>query len=863
MVVFDPWPGKQADSSPPPGLAPFRLSKGTPPQERAIAFEQEGRVVIDTGKLQTSIPLSNPADVNERVESILTDVCVESGGDRLAVTGGRLDAGLVVKEHDGRVFSNQRAEPNFTVRLAAQRPGWGVSIIEPGPVRALVRAAGKTVAATYYTSLDYVIYLEAYRNRSLVRLQVSWLHADDEVAHWVRDIRFRVPLAFQCEEARFGVERGFLTEALQPGRECFLLQDDDDQCWALRRDWDGELIDMGHGAGNGRTCPGWAQISGQGRAVSLYVPNFVQEYPNEIRVSSDTLSVGLWPQEANAHIASKRLLPPNPSPDPERRHKHERYENLIHHPYWAFFCREHTALETVRGMQKTQDIYLDFDPSLDVRAWRDQVQAGLVQQCVATVEPERLRTSGAFGLIAPFGGAASAEADAALERAAEWFHRHGSVFRVFGKFDYGDLRYIVASPFQTEYRHISLKTHPRAGYWNNNENDPIHGLFLHFLRTGQTRHLRLCLSLGRHMWDVDVCHYSSPFSSGSDEPSWGLHTHCFGHCFRSLTHEATDHLWTQALIDYYLLTGNPDALRGVEGIGRLCLDQMQKIRAASWDLRAVAIAIIQAAALYDALPARPGNEPMFLEQAKDMARQMMAEQLPDGYFPWCGHEAWQRVPDGDRPDSLFGVLALEALQDLDRIEPDDEIRRAFLRQVDWFIDRGMLPAGDGLSAFQSKEGASPEAMRGLPVPPSGIPLRGAGWRDALFCDFQFLRVLAYASKITGNPRYLDVGHRILERLLRLQCGPEHGPEYEGNWPESVPIAEAPSGRSEPALSFPPGLPVPPSGIPLRGAGSCARGASASGGLAGENPAQIRPLVAASALRCLPEFLAALREREAG
>jgi hypothetical protein len=820
MLVFDPWPGRQENASPPPGRVGFRLSKGTPRQEKPVAFEQEGRVVIDTGKLRTSIPLSNAADVNERLESILTDVSVQdAAGQALAVTEGRLDAGFTVKEHDGRIFSNQRAEPNFTARLAPARPEWGVSIVEPGPVRALVRIAGKTVAATYDTSLDYIIYLEAYRNRSIVRVQVAWLHADDQIAHWVRDIRFRLPLSFQCEEARFGVERGFITETLLPGRECFLLQDDDDECWALRQDWDGDLVDMAHGAGNGRACPGWAQVAGEGRRISIYVPNFVEEYPNEIRASSDALSIGLWPESANPHIAGKRLLPPNPSADPERRHKHDRYENLIHHPYWAFFCRERVALETVRGMQKTQDIYLDFDPSLDVRAWRDQVQAGLVQQCSATVEPEHLRTSGALGLIAPFGEPAPAEADAALERAADWFHRHASIFRVFGKFDYGDLRYIVASPFQTEYRHISLKTHPRAGYWNNNENDPIHGLFLHFLRTGNTRHLQLCLDMGPHMWDVDVCHY----------PSWGLHTHCFGHCFRSLTHEATDHLWTQALTDYYLLTGNPDALRGIEGIGRLCLEQMQKIRAARWDLRAVAIAIIQAAALYDAL-----NEPEFLQQANDMARQMLAEQSPDGYFPWCGHEAWQRVPDGDRPDSLFGVLALEALQDLDRIEPDDEIRRAFLRQVDWFIEKGMLPAGDGLSAFQTKEGASPEAMRGLPVPPSGIPLRGAGWRDATFCDFQFLRVLAYASKITGRRRYLEVGRKILERQLRLQWGPEQGPEYEGNWPESVPIADKPGQPSEPALSFPPG----------------------------ENPTQIRPLTAASALRCLPEFLAALSEGEA-
>jgi citrate synthase len=58
------------------------------------------------------------------------------------------------------------------------------------------------------------------------------------------------------------------------------------------------------------------------------VPRFWEEYPNEITVKvshgaprdAGELTVGLWPERANAHLSSKPLLPPNDNPDPKLRY---------------------------------------------------------------------------------------------------------------------------------------------------------------------------------------------------------------------------------------------------------------------------------------------------------------------------------------------------------------------------------------------------------------------------------------------------------------------------------------------------------------------------------------------------------------
>ncbi|MFH1566389.1 MAG: hypothetical protein ABIL09_00200 [Gemmatimonadota bacterium] len=823
LVLFDP--------GPPPGHA-FEVQVQDPPAPAgpALAGAASGRVEVDTGAIRFSVPEALPEPVHERTEGVLTDLSwTGAAGPPQPLTAPRLDAGLVAVEADGRVYSSQKAGPGFVAVRGAAMDGAGVSLIEAGPLRCQVRVAGKLCRDNYESSLDYVVQLEAYRGASLVRLEVAWRHGadrQDSEARFVRDLRLRFPLAFAPQEVRFGIERGEYAEAQLPTSTYALTQEDADRYWLRRIDWDGDEVDLGHGSASGRRAPGWVQVvGGAGQQLSAHVPDFAGEYPDELAVTGPSLEIGLWPQAANAQLASRRILPPNPHPaGPHDRHRAHEYAAILAHPYQAFYSSEHQCLETVQGMQKTQEIYLEAAP-LTGSEWAARIGAGRLRAPRAAVAPEDVDAAGVLGAPAgagprPRGGGLRVDdeaAEAALDRAIGWLVRHRDHFEVYGKFDFGDLRYMVMSPYMTHYRHKSLKEHPRMHYWNNNEEDPVHGLFVNGLRHGRTEALELARAMGRHLWDVDVRHY----------PYWGLHTHSGGHCFRSIADRATDHFWIEALVDYYLLTGDPDVREGVEGLARYAAEHLARIEYADTNLREVAIAVTQAVEYYRVL-----HDPGLLQAAEAMGRQILAEQKEEGYYPGRGHRAAAQSGEegADWPHALFGTLALEALAALDEVRPRPEWRASAVRQLDWFLENGLLPARDGINARPRPDGRRPEAGQGY----------DPGYHDYKLVDFQLLKALGYAigwrredGEAGKAAAYQAAGDRILARLLRVQLGPEYGPAYEGNWNESEPIAdpgEAAPGRSEPRD------PVDP--------GRC--------------PYQIRPLGVSAALRCLPCYLAARR-----
>ena len=113
----------------------------------------------------------------------------------------------------------------------------------------------------------------------------------------------------------------------------------------------------------------------------------------------------------------------------------------------------------------------------------------------------------------------------AADSAAAWVRSNEEAFNIFGKFDAGDLAYMHFSPGYSkdhDTKHWKRRHHSRISYWNNNEEDPIHGLLLHFLSTGAPDSLHYAVNMTRHFVDVDVQHY----------PHYGVHTHAPGHCFR-------------------------------------------------------------------------------------------------------------------------------------------------------------------------------------------------------------------------------------------------------------------------------------------------------------------------------------------
>lgn len=784
---------------------PFRLDirdKKESFNENNLVKEEDERVKVNTGIIRFSIPQVLPEDINKKVEGILTNVERYQDGKWNFVTKPRLDAGLVIKDSKGIIYSNQKAGPQFKPNRfpGYSAPDYGVKVIEEGPLRALIRVAGKTSKDNYRGSLDYVIWIEAYRNQSLIKIKISWLHRDEKITHWIKDIRFKLPLAFKGEEITLGFEGGIYREDIQYGREYSILQLDKDQYLARRYDWDNDEIDLAHGSLNGEKAPGWMQIAGQGQKISLYVPHFVEEYPNELTATLDTLTVGLWPERANEYIGTKKILPPLDSANPEFRHRHITYECLCTHPYWAFYSKEHNCLETVKGMQKTQEIFIDFNPNISAEFWQDSTTFETVGLQTALVNSKDVEKAKVLGEIKSCNLEVLPKEEKLLEEAANWFHRHIEYFDIAGKFDFGDLIYLKNSPYMSDYRHTSLKVHPRSGYWNNNEEDPIHGLFLHSLRTGNINHLKLALNMAHHFWDIDVCHY----------PEWGVYTHAYGHCFRGQS-SATDHFWIEGLLDYYLQDGNPDILEGIKGIAQYCIKHMTEIKMATTNLREVSIAIMQAVNYYHFL-----GEKKLLEKAKNLVNEIIEEQDLDGFYPGYGSQ----IHEGEGlPHSLFGTLALEALAQVYSIEPDEKIKRSFLKQVDWFLEKGLLPAKDGMELRPSRDGTCPGKGNGYK----------AGWHSYKLADMQLLKVLSYAYKWTGKEEYIKKGKRILNRLINTQFDESYGEAYQGNWCDEYQIKDGCREHSKPKV-----LVIP-----------------------SKNPCWIRPLCPSVALRCLPYFLAVI------
>ena len=223
------------------------------------------------------------------------------------------------------------------------------------------------------------------------------------------------------------------------------------------------------------------------------------------------------------------------------------------------------------------------------------------------------------------------------------------------------------------------------------------------------------------------------------------------------------------------------------------------------------------------------HDESLLKAAEGMARQILDEQTKDGYYPRSGHRTWSGAADDTMgwPNALFGTLGLEALCAINDVRPHEDYRRSVFRQVDWFLDRGLLPARDGMNARARPDGARPSEGDGYP----------AGYHDFKLADFQLLKSLGYAIRWARESkddrradRYRAAGDRILGRLLRVQLGPEYGPAFEGNWNESEPIADPVEG-SPPAMSEA-RVQVDPTRCPY----------------------QIRPLGASAAMRCLPIYL---------
>lgn len=554
---------------------------------------------------------------------------------------------LVITRADGKQFSSSRDDRS---RLVEE---------ERGPVRSVTRLEGICRAEDGAPLFRYVFRFTRWRARPETRLAVTWINATPETAEKIRDIRLFVPLGFVPDRLVFGAERGVFDGPFMPDWPVKILQEDAEWYWARTRNPDGRWQNLSSGGANGHRCPGWASLYRGDRAFSLWVPRFWQEYPNEISINGDLLSIGLWPADAAAHLRSKAILPPNP--DGEKPYVKTKYTPVLPHPYWAFFDPESGCLDAKQGLAKTQEIIFSQDPSFETRYW-----AGSLEPVRGHVDPEYVCGTDAAQLAGPAGRYAGL-----FDECFGWFERHAALSETYGKFDYGDYPYMVPAPDYmthpgTKWGHLGEM--PREGYWHNNEGDPLLGLLLYYLRTGDAKAWNRARLAARHLLDVDLRHH----------PYFGLYTHSYGHCYvETAPAGAPDHSWLAGLLLWSAMAPDPVSRQWVLGCGEHLLTFRPDFTRV--DTRTVSVHLHMMCRFFDFT-----GEEKYRHAARAPAEALLEVQKADGSWP-----AYMRA--SGRPDTPgFVDHAIAALADYFLLEKTERIRSALDAAIEWQFRTGDL-----------------------------------------------------------------------------------------------------------------------------------------------------------------------------
>lgn len=515
---------------------------------------------------------------------------------------GPLD--LIITRHDGTVFRSSLGSAG--ARVVAE---------ERGPVRTRVRLEGPCLADNGESLFDFILRFTTYRSRPQISVAVTWINRCPGDSQKIRDIRLHVGTGFEADRLVFGCQTGIYDGPFLKDWPVFILQEDHDQYWAKTLNPDGREQHLSSGGCNGDHFPGWLSLSGSKGGAGVFVPRFWEEYPNEIAIRNGDLSIGLWPERANRHLAGKPILPSNP--DGEKPYVKTKYWPVLPHPYQAFFDSELKCLDVKQGTAKTQDIVLyPLAGATERAAFERHIHAGTLLPRRGILDPAQTCATGTLGILSR----QSSRYARLFDECFGWFDRHIDLFKCYGKFDYGDFRYMTAAPDYmahpgTKWGHMGEMA--REGYWHNNEGDPFLGLLLYHFRTGCPAAWERCRIVARHLLDIDIRHY----------PQWGMYTHGYGHGYVETDRAgAPDHAWLLGLLLWAGVSGDPVAWDWIQRCG----EELLRFRTdfTRVDARTVSVLLHMLCRFHDYT-----GKQEYLNAAQAPAEAFLKVQNADGSWP--------------------------------------------------------------------------------------------------------------------------------------------------------------------------------------------------------------------------------------
>ncbi|MCX7044107.1 MAG: hypothetical protein NTX50_01295 [Candidatus Sumerlaeota bacterium] len=272
-----------------------------------------------------------------------------------------------------------------------------------------------------------------------------------------------------------------------------------------------------------------------------------------------------------------------------------------------------------QGMTKTHEVWLGLDgsaPPLD-------------HPLMAVAPPRWYADSGAFGeiTIADPNRALVKDYDKKVNDTLDVYLKDREKIREYGMFNFGDW------------------WGERVINWGNIEYDTQHAFFLQFARSGDLRFLRAGEEAEIHNRDVDTVHYHT-----QPERVGCVYAHCIGHIGDYLKQSplegkdrgtprggfSVSHTWCEGHLDHYFLTGDRRSYETALEIA----DHYDSYRMANYDFtncRDSGWHLILTMAAY-----RATGDPYYLNAARIITERVLERQTPKPKFNTAGG-GWRRM----------------------------------------------------------------------------------------------------------------------------------------------------------------------------------------------------------------------------
>ena len=474
------------DCAPPVGGAQgtYTLEYGPEVSRAAVAApllaeQTDAEITINTGPLKMVLPRTEPSGIGQ--------VWLDADGD-----GEFSDAERVLTPD--AALGPSMTDATGLQYLGSRDAEAEVVLEEAGPLKACVRISGWHVAETGERLGKYIMRLYAYRGLPHVRAMHTFIITADSDEAQYSDIAWSLP--FRGLDYVLGTPNASVGRVPEQG--AYLLQRDD-LCY--------KLYEGGAFKEEGEKAEGWVTVGAPGRFLTLAVRDFWQQFPKELEVTRDALTVHFWPSHGEGRIRTGDNLSIRNAYQQWFAHEGRVLDFRVPEEYLAFVKQDseqynwpHAKVANAIGLAKTHEMLLYFHPQ-DWEAARSREVNRVFQDApAAVVEPEWMCDSGVFGSLHPQDREAFEPVETALDETLDNISRLRAMDRDYGMFNWGD------SHHNWDWATRRWNMHR---IWRNTHHGWTRWPWLMYARSGDKAVLDWAEANARHVADVDHCHYAT------------------------------------------------------------------------------------------------------------------------------------------------------------------------------------------------------------------------------------------------------------------------------------------------------------------------------------------------------------------